>query len=156
MDDQLLEIVGRHRLIESLLQADIEVAFPARDHGVDLIAYSDTDVSLGQFVGFPIQMKSASTASFSISQKYSKFPGMLLAYVWNVSERSNTQIYALTQEEAVRIATDMKYTATDSWIKHGTYVVTRPSPKLVELLRPFEVGKTTWKERLQKLSARKT
>jgi len=42
MDDQLLEIVGKHRLTESLLDAGIEVAFPARDRGIDLIAYSDT------------------------------------------------------------------------------------------------------------------
>ena len=42
MDDQLLEIVGKHRLTESLLDAGIEVAFPARDHGIDLIAYSET------------------------------------------------------------------------------------------------------------------
>jgi hypothetical protein len=79
MDDQLLEIFGRHRLIESLLKAGLEVAIPARDRGVDLIAYSDTDVRLGRFVGIPIQMKAASKACFSIDKKYSKFHDMLVA-----------------------------------------------------------------------------
>jgi len=116
MDDQLLEIFGRHRLIESLLKAGLEVAVPARDRGVDLIAYSDTDVRLGRFVGIPIQMKAASKACFSIDKKYSKFHDMLVAYVWNVLDPSNTHIYVLTQEEAVRVANEMNYTATDSWI----------------------------------------
>jgi hypothetical protein len=40
MDDQLLELCGRHRLTESLLGAGLEVAFPARDRGIDLIAYA--------------------------------------------------------------------------------------------------------------------
>ena len=66
MDDQLLELCGRHRLTESLLKAGLEVAFPARDHGIDLIAYSDRNLQLGRFVAMPIPMKAASEASFSI------------------------------------------------------------------------------------------
>ena len=155
MDDQLLEIVGKHRLTESLLDAGIEVAFPARDRGIDLIAYSDTDVQLGRFVALPIQMKSASKTCFSIAQKYSKFPDMLIAYVWNLSEPGNTRIFVLNQDEAVRIASAMKYTETDSWINKGTYVVTRPSTKLVEMLRQYEVSRTTWSTQIRKIVARK-
>ena len=61
----------------------------------------------------PIQMKAASEACFSIDRKYSKFHDMLIAYVWNVAEPVRTKIYVLNQEEALRIATEMKYTMTE-------------------------------------------
>lgn len=77
-----------------------------------------------------------------------------MAYVWNVSEPGNTQIYVLKQDDAVRIATEMKYTDTESWIKKGAYVVTRPSPKLVDMLRPYEVGENTWENLIQEMSGR--
>jgi hypothetical protein len=148
MDDQLLELCGRHRLTESLLGAGLEVAFPARDRGVDLIAYADIDHRLGRFVAAPIQMKAASAACFSIDRKYSKFHDMLIAYVWNVSEPANTQIYVLTQQEAVDIATELKYTATESWVVKGVYVVTHPSRRLVEKLRSHEASRARWEEKI--------
>lgn len=154
MDDQLLEMFGKHRLTESLLNADLEVAFPARDRGIDLIAYSDVNAQLGHFVGLPIQMKAASKACFSIDRKYFRFPDLLIAFVWNVSEAGNTKIYALSQREAVQIAAEMKYTATDSWNKKGSYVVTRPSPRLVEMLAPYEVNNARWAERIMSAGKR--
>jgi hypothetical protein len=149
MDDQLLELRGRHRLIESLLGADLEVAFPARDHGIDLIGYSDVDLKLGRFVAKPIQMKAASEASFSIDQKYSKFPDLLIAYVWNVSQPANTQIFLLRQDEAIRIATEMGYTGSASWTGKGAYVVTRPGQKLIEKLRPYLVSREKWRDMIR-------
>jgi hypothetical protein len=144
MNDQLLELCGRHRLTESLLGAGLEVAFPARDRGVDLIAYADIDRRLERFAAVPIQMKAASAARFSIDRKYSKFHDMLIAYVWNVAEPVRTKIYALNQEEALRIATEMKYTMTESWAGKGAYVVTRPGRELVDRLRPYEVSQEKW------------
>ncbi len=148
MDDQMIELCGRHRLTESLLQADLEVAFPARDRGIDLIAYADTDRRLERFVAVPIQMKAASQSCFSIDRKYSKFHDMLIAYVWNVSEGAKTQIYVLRQDEVLRIATEMKYTATESWTGKGVYVVTRPGRELMERLHPYEVSRARWWENI--------
>ena len=59
MDSQTLELVGQHRLASELLLAGLEVAFPARDRGVDLIAYVDVDLEAGRFVAKPIQLKAA-------------------------------------------------------------------------------------------------
>ena len=66
MDAQTLELIGQHRLAGEVLRAGMEVAFPARDRGVDLIAYVDLDRQLDRFVGKPIQMKAASRRSFGI------------------------------------------------------------------------------------------
>ena len=55
-DTQKIEIIGRNRLINELLAADLEVAQPLRDRGIDLIAYLDIDDAIDRFVAFPIQL----------------------------------------------------------------------------------------------------
>lgn len=77
MDAQTLELIGQYRLAGELLHAGLEVAFPARDRGVDLIAYADIDKpivrrQIGRFVAKPIQLKAASRRSFGIWAKYRK------------------------------------------------------------------------------------
>lgn len=41
LDSQTVEIIGRNRLIHDLLLAQLEIALPLRDRGIDLIAYKD-------------------------------------------------------------------------------------------------------------------
>ena len=41
VDSQVIELLGRNRLVSELLRAGLEVAIPARDRGIDLIAYLD-------------------------------------------------------------------------------------------------------------------
>lgn len=95
-DPQLVELQGRNWLASELMRAGIEVARPERDRGVDLIAYVDLDARIGKFVACPIQMKAATRSVFSLYPKYAKFPGLLLAYVWNLGSPPNTQCFALT------------------------------------------------------------
>jgi hypothetical protein len=93
VDTQLVEIIGRQRLISELLTAGLEIALPIRDRGVDLIAYADLRDQVVCFTGCPVQMKAALRASFSIDRKYARFPSLLIAYVWHVSEPGDTEIY---------------------------------------------------------------
>jgi hypothetical protein len=75
-------LVGRkNRLVSELLQAGLEVALPARDRGVDLIAYADIDKQYGRFLARPIQMKAAARCSFGIWRKYLKIHDLILAFV---------------------------------------------------------------------------
>jgi len=97
-------------------------------------------------------MKPATATCFSVDKKYSKFHDMLIAYVWNVSERANAQIYVLTQQEAVDIATEMKYTATESWLGKGVYVVTRPGRELVDRIRSHEASRAKWEEKILRVN----
>lgn len=84
-DTQLVEIIGRNRLINELLVAGIEVAQPLRDRGIDLIAYIDIDDEVEKFTAIPIQMKAASARVFSINRKYEKFlPNLVIAFVWGL------------------------------------------------------------------------
>jgi hypothetical protein len=149
LDTQLVELAGRNWLASELLCSGIEVARPERDRGVDLIAYVDRDSRVGNFVACPIQMKVATQAVFSLDPKYAKFPGLILAYVWNVGDSSCTKCYALTYREALSLARRMGWTSTASWIEGGKsgkpgYSTTKPSQRLRTLLSQFEMDSAKW------------
>jgi hypothetical protein len=138
-DTQLVELSGRSWLASQLMRAGIEIARPERDRGIDLIAYVDRDARIGNFIACPIQMKAATGAVFSLDPKYAKFPGLVLAYVWNLGDAANTKCFALTFREALNIAHRMGWTKTDSWRTGGRnkkrgYSTTKPSKRLRNLL----------------------
>ena len=120
-DSQVVELAGRSWLIAQLLQAGLEIARPERDRGIDLIAYLDLDETVGDFIACPIQVKAATSSTFSIDPKYEKFPRMLLTFVWNVSDSQRTTAFALTYQEALAIADKMEWTKTDSWGTGGKH-----------------------------------
>jgi hypothetical protein len=41
MNSQIVDLIGRNWLVNELLQANLEVALPLRDRGIDLIAFAD-------------------------------------------------------------------------------------------------------------------
>jgi hypothetical protein len=147
LDSQVIELLGHNRLTDEILRSGLEVAHPARDRGVDLIAYADLETHAQTFVARPIQMKAASFQSFSIDQKYSKFPNLLIAFVWNLAAGSETVTFAMSHAEALRIGDAMGYTLTDSW-QRGSYATTNPSARLRELLEPYRMTSACWWERV--------
>ena len=72
LDKQVVEVFGRNRLVEALLAEGVEVAIPARDNGIDLVAYFSSAPRSGNFVAVPIQMKAASVKSFVLDKKYAE------------------------------------------------------------------------------------
>ena len=147
LDSQTIEILGRNRLVSEMIRAGLEVAFPIRDRGIDLIVYADRSSSSGEFPAIPIQMKGASKKSFSIDKKYEKIPRLLIAYVWGI-ESDTHETFVLTYSEALKIATDMGYTKTDAWIIDGYYAVPTPGKKLESKLREFQMTPEKWRATL--------
>jgi hypothetical protein len=142
-DKQIVEILGRNRLVDELLRAGLEVALPLRDRGVDLVAYADCGDAVAEFAARPIQMKAASCESFSLDLKYEKFHDMILAFVWNVGKEAGTETYALTYKEAFEIAERMGFTSTASW-RAGRYSCTTISSNLRSLLEPHRMTREKW------------
>jgi hypothetical protein len=138
MDSRLVELIGRNYLTAELLKAGLEVATPARDRGVDLIAYIDLDEENGKFRARPIQLKAALGRAFSIDRKYAKFPDLLLAYVWGLRDLTSSQCHLMSHAQSLEIGDAMGWTKTMSW-KKGYYVTTSPSKKLLNLLAPYRV-----------------
>ena len=100
-------------------------------------------------------MKAATDQVFSLDPKYEKFPGLILAYVWNLADSSKTKCFALTYEEALKVAQKMEWTETASWL-HGAstgkrgYSTTKPSKRLYELLAPYEMNSKKWWQKVNK------
>jgi hypothetical protein len=147
MDTQLTELIGRNRLVDELLRAGLEVAIPERDRGIDLIAFVDVNRHTTSFVARPIQLKAASKEQFCIDQKYSRVPGLILAFVWHVHDPRRTVTYALTYSETLSIGHAMGWTKTRSW-KHGKYTTQKPSQKLIGLLQRYRMTSMRWRRKV--------
>lgn len=151
-DPQRIELLGRNRLIEELLRAGLEVSLPLRDRGIDLIAYEDTGKGVAAFSARPIQMKAASDERFNVDRKYEAFPGLIIAFVWNVNDAARTTTYALTYAEIMAVADAMGYTQTTS-CENGRYACTRISGKLRALLEPHRMTPEKWRELITRRSS---
>ena len=143
-DPQTIELLGRNRLVEELLRAGLEVALPFRDRGIDLIAYEDTGEGVAAFSARPIQMKVASDERFNLDRKYQVFPGLIIAFVWNLGDPDKTVTYALTYADVLAIADQMGYTQT-SWRENGRYACTSISGKLRALLEAHRMTPAKWR-----------
>lgn len=142
-DSQKVELLGRNRLIDELLRDNLEVALPVRDRGIDLIAYADLSENVSTYVARPIQMKAAWKQAFAIDRKYEKFPGLIIAYVWNLSRPMEAVTYAMNYRESFSIAEQMGWTRTASW-ERGSYASNAPGKRLLELLEPFKMTAGSW------------
>lgn len=129
------------------------MARPERDRGIDLIIYRDLDES-GRFLSRPIQIKAASGESFGLNPKYSKFPDLLLVYIWHLSFLDDTLCFGLSYQEALGIMKEMGYANTESWLtgargKRRGYSTTKPSKRLKKLLEPYEMTVDRWRATLR-------
>jgi hypothetical protein len=66
-----------------LFRVGLEVAVPARDRGVDLIAYADLSRELARFAARPLQMKAFTASGFSVAQKDTRIADLLLGAASN-------------------------------------------------------------------------
>lgn len=144
LDTQQMELIGRHRLIEHLLQSGIEVAMPYRDRGVDIVIYWNTEAD--RFVSFPVQLKVSSGRGFSLARKYATQPNLVLIYAWQARDSEHSTMLAMSYRDALGIACDQGYTRTSSWIDRHAYGVTNVGRTLAERLNPFVVKPETWRE----------
>lgn len=145
VDTQLIELVGRNRLIESALAAGLDVALPIRDDGADLIVYSRKGESV--FCARPVQLKTATKPRFSVDRKkYEARQGLIMAYVWG--ERGSTLFVLSYIPDIPYVAKEMKWENTDSWKTGGRNQKPGwscyPSPKLMEVLEPFRATPDRW------------
>jgi hypothetical protein len=146
VDSQQVELFGRSFLLNELVTAGYEVALPLRDRGVDLMVYQEHVKSTAAFIARPIQMKSASTARFDVSEKYGSLHSLIIAFVWHLADSSKTCTYAMTYAESIAIAEKKGWTKSDNWANKGAYNTTNPDKVLIELLQPYKMDALKWHE----------
>ena len=148
-ESQRVEVLGRNLLVTELLRDGLEVAMPLRDRGIDLIAYLDLEVE--NFLACPIQMKAASSRTFSIDAKYARFPNLLLVHVWHVAGDETPVFYAMSYAEALDVAAAKGWTMTSSWTDRGYYANNQPGAELVSLLERHRMTRGRWATKIREL-----
>jgi hypothetical protein len=139
MDTQQIEIIGKHILIANLLAANLEVAEPIRDHGIDLIVFRDgSDDS--KFIACPIQLKTATDEAFELYGKYERFPDLRIVYVWNVRNPKDAEFYCLTYVEAISLLKSLKHKQFSFLEEHGYWYTGKPSKELKKMLKEYQVS----------------
>ncbi len=144
LDAKQVELVGTSWLVAQLVADGLEVARPERARGIDLIAYLDD----GRFRAVPIQLKAATGRRFELMRRNERLgPRLLLVFAWNIRNPSKTSGYALTYQEAFKVAKEAGWTKTASWERAG-YSSQRPSRRIVELLEPYRMGPGHWAQKI--------
>jgi len=143
IDPQIIELLGRNKLISEILRSGLEVSIPVRDRGIDLIAYTDISDRTDKFIAKPIQMKASLRESIIVDKKYSKIKDLIIVYIWNIEDEKKCVAYALNYEEAYKVAEEMGWTKTPSW-EEGRYSTSKPSKKLKKVLKPYKMDPEKW------------
>jgi len=86
---------------------------------------------------------------FSLYKKESRVPRLLVAYVWHAKAPKDSEVYALTYDEALQIVKNKPYSTSKSWIDEGGYSVTHAGAELKEMLKPYKMTTERWQEKLQ-------
>ena len=148
MDKQQIGLIGKYILIANLIAANLEVAEPLRDRGIDLIAFRD-GFDGGEFDACPIQLKTATNEAFELDRKYERFPDLRNVYVWNVSNPNNAEFYCLTYAEAIGVLKSLKHEKFSYLKEHGYWYTGKPSEELKKMLKEFQVTvPDDWSNRL--------
>jgi len=141
----VIEVLGRNRLIEQLMEDGVHAALPLWDHGVDLIAYYK-DKAL------PLQLKVSAADRWGVYKKYAEVPSLVMVHIWNVKQSSPIEIYAMSYSEAEEILnTTSTYATTNSWTKPmGHYDISPVPEKLREKLQQYRMGPGKWLKLLER------
>jgi hypothetical protein len=130
---------GELLVAAELMRRGVEVAHPASDVGVDLLAYS---LRPGEAVArsfIPIQVKAHSGMGYSFQKAWFKrSSGIMLVLVWHV--QTTPEFYVFKDVDAVEKALGPVYTASKSWTPNGAYRITDPSQEALGRLRPYLNG----------------
>jgi N-acetylglutamate synthase-like GNAT family acetyltransferase len=88
---------------------------------------------------------------FSLYQKESRIPRLLVAYVWHAKDPEASEVYALTYDEALRIVKSKPYFSSKSWIDEGGYSVTHAGAELKAMLKEYRMTPKKWRQRLESI-----
>ena len=115
-----------------LMRRGVEVAHPASDVGVDLLAYRliPGQAVAGRFI--PIQVKTRSTTGYAFYKSwFQRAPGLMLVHVWHAA--TTPEFYIFRNLGDVELALD-NHAKSKSWIVDGGYSVTDATERHCQLM----------------------
>ena len=129
----LIGKAGEMLVAAELMRRGVEVAYPASDVGVDLLAYrlEHGQAVAGRFV--PVQVKARSGAGCAFFKDwFARAPGVVLVHVWHVA--TTPEFYIFRDLADVEAALDA-HAASASWRLKGGYSITNPTPRHLGLMK---------------------
>ena len=116
--------------VAELLRRHIDVAYPAFDGGVDLIAYRGHNFEKA----LPIQVKARSATCYDFEKRWFDVRRIVLVQVWYVT--TQPEFYIFRNVADVESALGSRHILTASWAARGAYNVTNPSAEQIERMQP--------------------
>jgi len=139
------------RIFESQVrEAGLRLVEPPKKNGIDYFICREAQADEKR-ASFPVKLKTSIHEVFSLYKKESRIPRLLVAYVWHAKEPKDSEVYALTYDEALEIVKSKPYSTSKSWIDEGGYSVTHAGAELKEMLREYRMTPKKWHQRLQSI-----
>ncbi len=120
---------GELLVAAELLRRGIDVAIPAYDRGIDLIAYREDRFE--QVV--PIQVKTGSKSRFGFNKAWFRVPGLVLVHVWHTETAPEFYIFGSVAD--MEDALGPNPVSTVSWREKGAYSITNPNSSAVSRMQ---------------------
>ena len=133
---------GEALVAAELLRRHIDVAYPAHDGGIDLLAYRGHD--LGRVV--PVQVKARTSTCYEFQKDWFRIERLVLVQVWYVT--GTPEFYIFGGLADVVEALGPQHAATQSWLTNGAYNVTNPTP---DHLQRMQANKGRWDRIVERL-----
>jgi hypothetical protein len=123
---------GEALVAAELLRQHIDVAYPAHDGGIDLLAYRGHDLTRV----VPIQVKARTTSCYEFQKDWFRIEGLVLVQVWYVTETPEFFIFGNLDD--VVNALGVRHSKTHSWLAKGNYNVTAPNADHLKRMQPHK------------------
>jgi len=119
----LIGKAGELLVAAELMRRGVEVAYPASDVGVDLLAYRLAPRHPAPDCFVPIQVKARSSSGYNFQRSwFDRVPGIVLVHVWHVA--TIPEYYVLESIARAEEALGPIHAASPSWRTGGGYSVT--------------------------------
>ena len=145
----LIGKAGELLVAAELMRRGIDVAYPASDVGVDLLAYrlDPKQTVAGKVV--PIQVKARSASGYNFQRSwFDRCPGVVLVQVWHVE--TAPEFYVLESLTRVEEALGITHSASVSWKINGGYSLTVAGDEAYERM---QAHRDKWERVIRQLDA---
>lgn len=142
---------GELLVAAELMRRGVDVAYPASDVGVDLLAYRlDAKQTVpGKVV--PIQVKARSQSGYNFQRAwFDRCPGIVLIHVWHIATRP--EFYILENLRRVEEALGDVHAKSASWRVDGGYSVTKTHSD-TDAYRRMQSHRDKWERIIDQLSS---
>ena len=137
------------RIFESQVrEAGLRLTEPSKKNGIDYFISSQTKEDVEQ-ASFPVKLKTSVHDVFSLYKKESRLPRLLVAYVWHAKKPKDSEVYAMTYDEALQIVKRKPYFNSPSWNDEGGYSVTHAGAELKKMLKEYRMTPEKWRQLLE-------